>query len=841
VTASAAAHPAHVQELSIAGTNFGYSATNLRVYFTHTICSVTGQVKTRAPYVTPSRFAVKLQGASNCVGGLQALVTVQGVQASAQVATLVDQAPSVTSATSAVAQSATGNRVEISGERFGNTTTELAVFLSLPASVQVIFCSDSIVWFDVKDTSLWAVGSPIRASVRHVKHGASAWTQIGVVAAALAKPTISTTIQNVIAGASQVVVAGSGFGTVAQDIRLYLSSQYGGGIFAAISSTPAVTNSAFSATMVNLDRAHAGVYGSAALMGTVTVKGVKSDEAKVATVLAAPEIYQRMNQVAVSATGNRLEIIGAHFGTQVADLAVNIVGHAITVTVVKAEDSRLIVDTASTSAATQGSKLSIAVSRSGGSSPLHGTSIGTFVAPLSAAPSLTAVSASEIGFGTRTLRLQGANLGDVAGDVRVFITTAQGKLLTVSTVQVTSTTLYVSFPTLGSEDAGSLQCLVSRKEVKSATVGIGVIKEVLPTVTHVEPLEGPIEGNVLVNVTGTNLHMKLLCVLGTESTAATSVSEDGTKLLCPTPRNNPGTYSFKLQADYKNSPTQSSDFNFVYHKTLFITDIASSNVLRFLLSNRSFFDVFIRAGDGGLHRPWGMAFGPDRNMLIANEGTSSILKYDGQSGQYLNEFCTVKGSPRGIQFHFGDLYVVSARDAKVYRFNGKTGSPKGIFADVAPYHMPFKLLFDPRTNDAYVSSEMSHKIIRYNPPRQGFDAYNQSLAVGFEAWRARFDTIWSRHRLPHVRSFDFADEVVYAVSPASSTVMQLNRSTGGIISHFNDQLLVRPNDVKVHGSLIFVCASGEVRAYHRTTTEFLWSHVMYDGMACGTMLWHETW
>ena len=58
---------------------------------------------------------------------------------------------------------------------------------------------------------------------------------------------------------------------------------------------------------------------------------------------------------------------------------------------------------------------------------------------------------------------------------------------------------------------------------------------------------------------------------------------------------------------------------------------------------------------GGLDRPCGMAFGPDRNFFVASERTSTVLKYDGSSGMFQRKFCQVDGQPRGLVFHFWNM------------------------------------------------------------------------------------------------------------------------------------------------------------------------------------------
>jgi DNA-binding beta-propeller fold protein YncE len=369
-----------------------------------------------------------------------------------------------------------------------------------------------------------------------------------------------------------------------------------------------------------------------------------------------------------------------------------------------------------------------------------------------------------------------------------------------------------------------------------------------------------------VNVTGQNFQYfastngtRLSCVFGSEETPAVSVSSDGTQLVCVTPRHVSGKVSIKVKSHWSGTAVELTGSKFNFIQTLFIADTANDNILRFGLINGTFLDVFIRAGYGGMKRPWGMRFGPDKNFFVSNEGTSSVLKFHGQTGAFLRDFCFVRGSPRGLTFHYDDLYVVSARDGAVYRFNGYTGSPKGVFAGTG-LSMPWNIMFERSTNLSYISNEGSHEIVRYKPPVHGFDEISaagvsaspsppltasvecrSTVSCGENAWRGRFDMVWSRQSVPHVRSFDFTGDSVFATSTEPPSILQFNRTTGHYITHLKDNFLTRPTDIKVHGSLLFVCSDESIRVYHRTTQEFLYTHLKYKGMRCGTMTWHQNW
>jgi len=101
-----------------------------------------------------------------------------------------------------------------------------------------------------------------------------------------------------------------------------------------------------------------------------------------------------------------------------------------------------------------------------------------------------------------------------------------------------------------------------------------------------------------------------------------------------------------------------------------------------------FLGMFILVGSGGLENPADMAFGPDGNLYIPSHsglGTprNRILQFNGQTGEYIDEFVTADAGAEGItQLLFGpdvnddgvpDLFVCSLRTEEILIFDGVTG------------------------------------------------------------------------------------------------------------------------------------------------------------------------
>ena len=131
---------------------------------------------------------------------------------------------------------------------------------------------------------------------------------------------------------------------------------------------------------------------------------------------------------------------------------------------------------------------------------------------------------------------------------------------------------------------------------------------------------------------------------------------------------------------------------------LLVASQGSGSVLRYDGQSGAFIDAFVSAGSGGLasgcfHGPSGMLFGPDGNLYVTSGGSSdSVLRYDGQTGEFIDQFVT-SGSGGLNQPAFlvfgpdGNLYVSSGNAANrssdnVLRYDGTPLRSGHIVQDV---------------------------------------------------------------------------------------------------------------------------------------------------------------
>jgi sugar lactone lactonase YvrE len=127
---------------------------------------------------------------------------------------------------------------------------------------------------------------------------------------------------------------------------------------------------------------------------------------------------------------------------------------------------------------------------------------------------------------------------------------------------------------------------------------------------------------------------------------------------------------------------------------LYITSLNDSSVLRYdgmtgspLPGPGQTGATFIPSHSGGLGRAGGVVFGPDGNLFVSSEGTNEVMRYDGGTGDPLpadgqsgavfvpNDPANPHlNQPAGMVFGpDGNLYVVSINTDSVIRFDGLTG------------------------------------------------------------------------------------------------------------------------------------------------------------------------
>jgi DNA-binding beta-propeller fold protein YncE len=216
---------------------------------------------------------------------------------------------------------------------------------------------------------------------------------------------------------------------------------------------------------------------------------------------------------------------------------------------------------------------------------------------------------------------------------------------------------------------------------------------------------------------------------------------------------------------------------------LYVTSQANNRILRYDAETGAFLDTFIAAGSGGLDVPVGLDFGPDGNLYVVSNGNHSVLRYDGTTGAFVDVFVpngSGLNTPTGLAFGpGGDLYVCSRNSDKVLRFDGATGAPLGDFvaSGSGGLAQPRGLRFGPDGN-LYIAEELHDSVRRYDGGTGAFlDVFVASGSGGLD------------------RANDLAfgpDGTLWVASFNNDRVLAYDGADGAFLGELDDTLLHGP-------------------------------------------------
>jgi len=115
---------------------------------------------------------------------------------------------------------------------------------------------------------------------------------------------------------------------------------------------------------------------------------------------------------------------------------------------------------------------------------------------------------------------------------------------------------------------------------------------------------------------------------------------------------------------------------------LYVPSFNSGDVLRYNGQTGEFMNKFIASGSGGMSQPRQMIW-RDGKVFVSSDNGNRVLRYDGTTGAFLDTFVSAgSGGLLGaasMVFYGDSLYVTSWRNNKILRFDGNTGAFKDVF------------------------------------------------------------------------------------------------------------------------------------------------------------------
>ncbi len=263
--------------------------------------------------------------------------------------------------------------------------------------------------------------------------------------------------------------------------------------------------------------------------------------------------------------------------------------------------------------------------------------------------------------------------------------------------------------------------------------------------------------------------------------------------------------------------------DFIEGGSLLVANGATNSILRYDGTTGAFIDEYFTGAAGD------MIIGPDGDFYVANVATNSILRYDGATGAPLGTFASGGGlsGPGGLVFGpDGNLYVTSSQTDSVLRYNGTTGAfiDQFVLPNTEDLGNPVGLAFGPDGN-LYVSnhgrggSRGPYNVLVFNGTT---GAYVKEF---FEDGAGNLDE-------PTGLTFG-PDGNLYVIDEPDDEIVRYNGTTGAFLGNFaSGGGLDAPTDFTFgpDGNLYVSSANGEILKYDGSTGAFLGSMVSGGGL-----------
>jgi outer membrane protein assembly factor BamB len=150
---------------------------------------------------------------------------------------------------------------------------------------------------------------------------------------------------------------------------------------------------------------------------------------------------------------------------------------------------------------------------------------------------------------------------------------------------------------------------------------------------------------------------------------------------------------------------------------LLVLSFNTNSVLDYNGASGAFQKTF--ASGAGLQGPSGITLGPDDNVYVSSRDNSAVLRFDGSTGAFLDDFVTPGlgglDGPHGLVFHDGSLLVNSGFNGQVVSYDGATGAFQDpiVPAGSGGLQFPHGLAIGPDDN-IYVGDRNTNSVLRYD-------------------------------------------------------------------------------------------------------------------------------
>lgn len=207
----------------------------------------------------------------------------------------------------------------------------------------------------------------------------------------------------------------------------------------------------------------------------------------------------------------------------------------------------------------------------------------------------------------------------------------------------------------------------------------------------------------------------------------------------------------------------------------------SHNIIRIDWQTGQTLGMFVTAGLGGLNQPHAYSFGPDNNLYVASHGNSTVRRYDGETGSFIDVFVQAGNGlnrSHSVLWNFDNTLIVSSELGDlVNQYDGITGEFVSTFVQPgeAGLNGPEAVILGP-DGFLYLSAQ-SNQVLKLDPVNGGVvevfvgdDPETREDETGGLAWA-------------HQLQFG-PDGNLYVTSSQSNQVLRYNGKTGEFLDVF---------------------------------------------------------